>query len=68
MGRESSLRPEYQILAYVTLAKERVISSNCLCLLAKSEDEAKILTADVAKAMKADVTKLTNGDYVIIRV
>ncbi|WP_079525000.1 MULTISPECIES: capping complex subunit for YIEGIA [Halobacillus] len=68
MGRESTLKPNYEILAYITRVKERLLTSNCLCLLAESEESAKEMTVDIAKAMKADVVQLTNGDYMIIRV
>lgn len=68
MGRESTMKPNYEILAYITREKERVLTSNCLALFADSEDSSKEMTADIAKAMKADVVKLTNGDYMIIKV
>lgn len=68
MGREATLKPNYQILAYLTTEKTRVLSSNCLALFTNSEDALKGLTADIAKAMKADVVKLSNGDYMIIKI
>ncbi|MUV36364.1 hypothetical protein JNUCC1_00166 [Lentibacillus sp. JNUCC-1] len=68
MGRESSMRPEYTILAYITSVKERILASNCLSLLAENEQDAADMTKDIAKAMKADVVQLTNGDYMVIRV
>lgn len=68
MGRESSMKPNYEILAYLTLEKERIITGSPLSLFAKDQEELKTLTSDIAKAMKADVVKMTNGDYIIIRV
>ena len=68
MGRESTMKPNYEIIAYITREKVRVLTSNCLALLADSEDSAKEMTVDIAKAMKADVVKLTNGDYMIIKI
>ncbi|WP_407268501.1 capping complex subunit for YIEGIA [Radiobacillus sp. PE A8.2] len=68
MGRESSMKPDYQILAYVTMDKERVLSSSCLSLLANSEEDLKEMTVDIAKGLKADVVRLTNGDQMVIRV
>lgn len=68
MGRESSPRPRYRILAYVTLNKDRVLSSTSLALLAKDENEQKEITVDIAKGLKADVVKLKCGDYMVIRV
>ncbi|GLO68341.1 MULTISPECIES: capping complex subunit for YIEGIA [Oceanobacillus] len=68
MGREATMKPDYRILAYITREKERVLTSSCLTLYADSEESSKEMTVDIAKAMKADVVKLTNGDYMIIRV
>ncbi|MFD1849674.1 capping complex subunit for YIEGIA [Oceanobacillus bengalensis] len=68
MGRESTMKPDYRILAYITREKERVLTSNCLTLFADSEESCKEMTVDIAKAMKADVVQLTNGDYMILRV
>ncbi len=62
------MKPNYEIIAYITREKVRVLTSNCLALLADSEDTAKEMTVDIAKAMKADVVKLTNGDYMIIKI
>jgi hypothetical protein len=68
MGRESSDRPNYEILAIVTTKKERVLGGKQLSLLAENEEEQKTMTQDIAKAMKADVMKMKNGDYLILRV
>lgn len=68
MGRESSMRPDYQILAIVTLDKERVLGGNQLTLLAKDEEEQKTMTLDLAKSMKADVVQMKTGDYIVLRV
>lgn len=68
MGREASMKPNYQILAYITNNKDRIIDSSCLTLYGESEETRKEMTVDIAKALKADVVKLTNGDYMIIHV
>lgn len=68
MGRESSMQPNYQILAIITLDKERVLGGNQLTLLAKDEEEQKTMTLDLAKSMKADVVQMKTGDYVVLRV
>ena len=68
MGRESSIKPNYEILALITMDKDRVIGGKQLSLLAKTEEEQKIMTQDIAKAMKADVVQMKNGDYLVIRV
>ncbi|WP_338448583.1 hypothetical protein R4Z09_20500 [Niallia oryzisoli] len=68
MGREASAKPNYDILALITLDKTRIIGGKQLSLLAKDEEEQKTLTADIAKALKADVVQMKSGDYLVIRV
>lgn len=68
MGREANVKPNYEILALITLNKDRILGGKQLSLLAKDEDEQKTMTQDVAKALKADVVKMKNGDYLVIRV
>jgi hypothetical protein len=68
MGRESSLKPDYEILAFVTKDKERYLGGQALSLLAKDDNELDQLTSDIAKAMRADVVKLSSGEYLVIRV
>lgn len=68
MGRESSDKPNYEILAFLTLEKERVLGGKQLTLLARDEEELKTMTQDIAKAMKADVVQMKSGDYLIVRV
>lgn len=68
MGREATERPNYEILALVTLQKERVLGGKQLTLLAQDEEEQKTIVQDIAKAMKADVVKMKNGDYLVLRV
>lgn len=68
MGRESSERPAYEILAFITLNKNRVLGGKQLSLLAENEDEQKTMTLDIAKAMKADVVQMKNGDFLVLRV
>ncbi len=68
MGRESSERPTYEILAIITLNKERVLGGKQLSLFAENEDQQKFMVQDVAKAMKADVVKMKSGDYLVLRV
>jgi siroheme synthase len=68
MGREGSLKPNYEILSYVTTSKDRVLSGKALALWAKDEKDAKEISTDIAKAMKADVVQMKNGDFLIIKV
>ncbi|MFD1849656.1 MULTISPECIES: capping complex subunit for YIEGIA [Bacillaceae] len=68
MGREISQRPNYQVLAIVTLQKDRILGGSQLSLLANDEEQQKRITQDIAKAMKADVVKMKDGDYLVIRV
>jgi hypothetical protein len=68
LGRESSVTPKYDILALVTLNKDRILGGKQLSLLASDEEEQKTMTADIAKALKGDVVKMTSGDYLVIRV
>lgn len=56
----------YEIVAYVTLSKDRAQNGNPLILVASSLEEQKQLTEDIAKALKAEVIQLTCGDYMII--
>ncbi|MDF0727653.1 hypothetical protein PY093_13245 [Cytobacillus sp. S13-E01] len=68
MGRESTQKPNYEILAFITVDKEKVLGGTPLSLLAKDEKDAEALTVDIAKAMKADVVQMKSGDYLVIRV
>lgn len=56
----------YDILAYVTLEKDRA-QDGALILIAKDVDDQKQLCADLAKALHADVVGLRCGDYMVIR-
>ncbi len=67
MGRESTNKPNYDILALITMNKDRILGGKQLTLLAQTVEEQKEMTQDIAKAMKADVVQLKNGDYLIIR-
>ncbi|MCM3727951.1 hypothetical protein M3226_20085 [Neobacillus cucumis] len=67
MGREAGTKVNYDILALVTLNKDRILGGKQLTLLASDEEEQKTMTADIAKALKADVVKMTSGDYLVIR-
>jgi len=68
MGNEFSTKPNYEILAYITLQRERILGGKQLTILAKNEDEQKTITRDIAKSLKADITQLHCGDYMVIRV
>ncbi|MGM0875649.1 MAG: capping complex subunit for YIEGIA [Bacillota bacterium] len=67
MGRESNTKPNYDILAVITLNKDRVLSGKPLTLLAQNEEEQKEMTADIAKALKAEIVRMKTKDYLIIR-
>lgn len=68
MGRESTQKPNYEILAFITTDKDKVLGGKPLSLLAKDEKDAEALTVDIAKAMKADVVQMKSGDYLVLRV
>ncbi|KJS21255.1 MAG: hypothetical protein VR72_11590 [Clostridiaceae bacterium BRH_c20a] len=68
MAREGSIKPNYEILAIVTLNSKRILGGKPLSLLGENQEEAAIMTQDLAKAMKADIVQMKNGDYLIIRV
>ncbi|MEH7121432.1 hypothetical protein V7128_29130 [Neobacillus vireti] len=67
MGREAGTKVNYDVLALVTMNKDRILGGKQLTLLASNEEEQKTMTADIAKALKADVVKMTSGDYLVIR-
>lgn len=56
----------YEIVAYITLSKDRAQNGNPLILVASSLEEQKKLTEDIAEALEADVVRLTCGDYMIL--
>lgn len=68
MGRENSMKPPYQILAYLTSDRDRIISGGPLLLYSGDLEELKQMTVDIAKGLKADVVQMTNGDYLVIRI
>lgn len=68
MGREATQRPNYEILAFITTDKEKVLGGKPLLLFARDEKHAEALTIDIAKAMKADVVQMKSGDYLVVRV
>lgn len=65
MGADS-YNTGYEIVAYITLNKDRAQNGNPLILVASDLDEQKQLTTDIAKALKAEVVQLTCGDYMVI--
>jgi len=67
VGREAGTKVNYDVLALVTMNKDRILGGKQLTLLASNEEEQKTMTADIAKALKADVVKMTSGDYLVIR-
>ncbi|WP_434297656.1 capping complex subunit for YIEGIA [Clostridium sporogenes] len=56
----------YEIIAYITLSKDRAQNGNPLILVASDLEEQKQLTEDISKAIKAEVVQLTCGDYMLI--
>lgn len=68
MGRENSMRTSYQILAYLTSDRDRVINGGPLLLYSDNLEELKQMTVDIAKGLKADVVQMTNGDFLVIRI
>lgn len=56
----------YEIVAYITLNRDRPQNGNPLILVASNLEEQKQLTEDIAKALRAEVVQLTCGDYMVI--
>jgi hypothetical protein len=56
----------YEILAYITLNKDRPQNGNPLILVESDVNEQKQLTEEIAKALKAEVVQLSCGDYMVI--
>lgn len=56
-----------EIVAYITLNKERVFGGNPLILIAKDEEEQKQMVRDIGIALRADISQLNCGDYIIIK-
>jgi len=54
-----------QLYAIVTLDKERILGGDPLAILAKDEEEQKLLTTAMSKALRGNVVKLPNNDYLI---
>jgi hypothetical protein len=68
MGRESKINPKYDILALITLDKDRILGGKQLSLLAHNEEEQKEMTNDIAIALKGEIVRMkTTKDYLIIR-
>lgn len=60
------MKSHSDILAYITLDKNRYLGGYPLSLLAENAEEMKILCQDLANALKADVCQMKNGDYLIL--
>ena len=67
MGRESKINPKYDILALITLDKDRILGGKQLSLLAHNEEEQKEMTNDIAIALKGEIVRMKTKDYLIIR-
>ncbi|MEH7108381.1 MULTISPECIES: capping complex subunit for YIEGIA [Bacillaceae] len=67
MAKESNMKPDYKIIAYLTSNEERKVTGAPLFLSFKTEEELKDTTLEIAKALKAEIVKLKNNDYLIIR-
>lgn len=57
----------FQLLAYITGEKGRVIGGASIALFEKDEELRSLLSVDLAKAMKCDVVQLKNKDYLLIK-
>lgn len=65
MGADS-YNSGYEILAYITLNKDRPQNGNPLILVAENLEEQKQLTEEISKALRAEVVQLSCGDYMVI--
>lgn len=57
----------HEIIAYITMDKDRVQNGNPLILIAKDMEEQKQLSLEIARTIKADVVELSNGDYMVVK-
>lgn len=65
MGADS-YNTSYEIVAYISLSKDRAQNGNPLILVASSLEEQMQLAEDISKAIRAEVVQLTCGDYMVI--
>lgn len=65
MGADS-YNSGYEIVAYISLSKDRAQNGNPLIIVASNLEEQKQITEEIAKALKAEVVQLTCGDYMVI--
>jgi sugar phosphate isomerase/epimerase len=63
---DDAVKTSYEILAYISLEKDRALNGNPLILVAKNVEEQKQMCLDIARALKAEVVQLHCGDYMII--
>lgn len=57
----------YEVIAIVTLSKDRVMGGKQLTLFANNEVEQKNMSNELAVTLGGDVIKLKFGDYLIVR-
>ncbi|PWW32185.1 hypothetical protein DFO73_101448 [Cytobacillus oceanisediminis] len=67
MPRNAEGKFEYDVLAAVTLDKNRIMGGRQLTLLAENAEQQKKMAQEIAITLKADVVKLSFGDYLVIR-
>jgi hypothetical protein len=60
-------KEKVEIIAYITLNRDRVLGGDPLTLLAKDAEEQKLICRDIAIALRADISQLNCGDYIIIK-
>lgn len=67
MGQEIGGIPRFDIIALVTLSKDRVIGGRQLTLLAENKEEQDAISQELAITLKGDIVKLTFGDQMVVR-
>ncbi|MBT2637861.1 MULTISPECIES: hypothetical protein [unclassified Bacillus (in: firmicutes)] len=67
MAETSGGFPKFDVLAIITLSKDRVMGGKQLTLLAESEEEQKAMSQEIATTLKGDIVRLKFGDHLVVR-
>jgi hypothetical protein len=67
LGQEIGGIPKFDVIAIITLSKDRVIGGRQLTLLAESKEEQNTISQEIATTLKGDIVKLKFGDHMVIR-
>ncbi|WP_079508965.1 capping complex subunit for YIEGIA [Mesobacillus jeotgali] len=67
MGQEIGGIARFDIIAIITLSKERVMGGRQLTLLAGNLEEQNAMAQEIATTLKGDIVKLKFGDHLVVR-